>query len=370
MATSSGAGESLATCRGPLYLRAMTRATPRVFSGIQPSGELHIGNYLGAVQNWVGIQHRFESLFCIVDYHAITVPYDPRELPGRTMELAISLLAAGIDPAVATLFVQSAVPEHTELAWIFNTITPLGELERQTQFKDKAQRQESVPAGLLNYPVLQAADILLYRADTVPVGEDQVQHLELSRETARRWNARFAPDEPYFPEPAAFLTPTRRVMGLDGQSKMSKSMGNTVGLLESPEDTWAKLRPAVTDPKRVRRTDPGTPEVCNIYHLHRGFNPPETVALVEQQCRTAGWGCIECKRVLQEGMERVLGPVRARAAEIRANPRLVIEALGDGALSARRMAQETMRDVKERMGLSTAAVRGGGSGVRNEPPSP
>ncbi len=248
----------------------MTRATPRVFSGIQPSGELHIGNYLGAVQNWVGIQRRYESLFCIVDYHAITVPYDPRELPVRTTELAISLLAAGIDPAVATLFVQSAVPEHTELAWIFNTITPLGELERQTQFKDKAQRQESVAAGLLNYPVLQAADILLYRADTVPVGEDQVQHLELSRDTARRWNARFAAEEPYFPEPAALLTPTRRILGLDGQAKMSKSMGNTIGLLESPEEIWAKLRPAVTDPKRVRRTDPGTPEVCNIYHLHAG----------------------------------------------------------------------------------------------------
>jgi tryptophanyl-tRNA synthetase len=323
----------------------MTRATPRVFSGIQPSGELHIGNYLGAVQNWVGIQRRYESLFCIVDYHAITVPYDPRELPVRTTELAISLLAAGIDPAVATLFVQSAVPEHTELAWIFNTITPLGELERQTQFKDKAQRQESVAAGLLNYPVLQAADILLYRADTVPVGEDQVQHLELSR---------FAAEEPYFPEPAALLTPTRRILGLDGQAKMSKSMGNTIGLMESPEEIWAKLRPAVTDPKRVRRTDPGTPEVCNIYHLHRGFNPPEIVAEVEQQCRSAGWGCIDCKRVLGEGMERTLGPIRARAQEMRADPRFVEDTLADGAHAAGRIARETMRDVKERMGLAAS----------------
>ncbi len=335
----------------------MARTTPRVFSGIQPSGELHIGNYLGAVQNWVALQHRYESIFCVVDYHAITVPYDPRELPARTRELAISLLAAGIDPDVATVFVQSAVPEHTELAWIFNTITPIGELERQTQFKDKAQRQESVSAGLLNYPVLQAADILLYRADTVPVGEDQVQHLELSREVARRWNARFAapPDEPYFPEPAPLLTPTRRVMGLDGQSKMSKSMGNTIGLLEPPEDVWAKLRPAVTDPARVRRTDPGTPEVCNIYHLHRAFNPPETVDLVATQCRTAGWGCIECKRVLFDGMERTLGPVRARAAELRADPSMVDAALDAGAAAARRIAQETMRDVKARMGLAPAA---------------
>ena len=332
----------------------MTRSTARVFSGIQPSGELHIGNYLGAVQNWVGVQRRYESLFCIVDYHAITIPYDPRELRVRTRDVAISLLASGIDPAAATLFVQSAVPEHTELAWIFNTITPLGELERQTQFKDKAQRQESVAAGLLNYPVLQAADILLYRADTVPVGEDQVQHLELSREIARRWNARYAPDEPFFPEPAPLLTPTRRIMGLDGQAKMSKSMGNTIGLLEPADAIWEKLRPAVTDPKRVRRTDPGTPEVCNIYHLHRAMSAPETVLRVEVECRSAGWGCIDCKRVLLESMDRILGPIRARADELRAAPQVIDEVLGDGAATARRMARETMAVVKDRMGLSAA----------------
>lgn len=332
----------------------MALATSRVFSGIQPSGELHIGNYLGAVQAWVDIQHRYESLFCIVDYHAITVPYEPHELRGRTHELAVSLLAAGIDPGVATLFVQSAVPEHTELAWIFNTITPLGELERQTQFKDKAQRQESVPAGLLNYPVLQAADILLYRADMVPVGEDQVQHLELSREIARRWNARFTPDAPYFPEPKALLTPTRRIMGLDGQAKMSKSMRNTIGLLDSPEEIWAKLRPAVTDPKRVRRTDPGTPEVCNIYHLHQAFNPVSTVTDVAERCRTAAWGCLDCKHVLFEGMERTLAPIRARAAEMRAHPEHVTSILGDGAATAGRIARETLREVKDVMGLETS----------------
>src|SRR5437867_2028170 len=189
----------------------------RIFSGIQPSGELHIGNYLGAVKNWVTLQRQYESFFCIVDYHAITVPYDPADLRQRTRDMAISLLAAGIDPSACTMFVQSMVPEHTELAWIFNTIAPLGELERQTQFKEKSARQESIPAGLLNYPVLQAADILLYKADMVPVGEDQVQHLELSREIARRWNAKFVPDgAPYFPEPKPLLTPTRRIMGLDG----------------------------------------------------------------------------------------------------------------------------------------------------------
>src|ERR687885_55109 len=188
---------------------------PRVFSGIQPSGELHIGNYLGAVKNWVELQHRYECIFCVVNLHAITLPTEPEGLRRRTYEMAMSLLAAGLDPERCTLFVQSMVPEHTELNWIFNTLTPLGELERQVQFKEKAQRQESVLAGILNYPVLQAADILLYRADLVPVGEDQVQHLELSREIARRWNARFG--EEYFPEPKPLLTETKRIMGLDGQ---------------------------------------------------------------------------------------------------------------------------------------------------------
>ncbi|HVD62477.1 MAG TPA: tryptophan--tRNA ligase [Gemmatimonadaceae bacterium] len=325
---------------------------PRIFSGIQPSGELHIGNYLGAVKNWVTLQSQYDSLFCIVDYHAITVPYEAADLRQRTRDMAISLLASGIDPSVCTLFVQSMVPEHTELAWIFNTVTPLGELERQTQFKEKSAKQESIVAGLLNYPVLQAADILLYKADMVPVGEDQVQHLELSREVARRWNAKFAPeDSPYFPEPKPLLTPTRRIMGLDGLAKMSKSLGNTVGLVEEPGAIWEKLRPAVTDPKRVRRTDPGTPEVCNIYHLHKAFSPPETVEHVAVQCSTAGWGCIDCKKVLFESMEKELRPIRERALEIRARQNDLDEILAAGAATARKRAGETLREVKEMMGL-------------------
>jgi tryptophanyl-tRNA synthetase len=324
---------------------------PRIFSGIQPSGELHVGNYLGAVKNWVELQHSYDCIFCIVDYHAITVPYEPADLRRRTMDMALSLLAAGLDPEKCTVFVQSHVPEHTELAWIFNTVTPIGELERQTQFKDKAQRQESVVAGLLNYPVLQAADILLYRADSVPVGEDQVQHLELSREIARKWNARFAGGEEFFPEPKPLLTATRRVMGLDGQAKMSKSMGNTVGLLEPFDAVWEKLRPAVTDPKRVRRTDPGTPEVCNIFHLHKAFSPPETVQHVATMCSTAGWGCIDCKKVLLEGMKRELAPIHERARELQAHPDRVREVLAAGAERCRVMAQETMGYVKEKMGL-------------------
>ncbi|MGI8619345.1 MAG: tryptophan--tRNA ligase [Gemmatimonadaceae bacterium] len=324
----------------------------RIFSGIQPSGELHIGNYLGAVKNWVALQRRFESFICIVDYHAITVEYEPRALRDRTRDMAISLLASGIDPERAVLFVQSAVPEHTELAWIFNTLTPLGELERQTQFKDKSSRQESIPVGLLTYPVLQAADILLYKADLVPVGEDQLQHLELSREVARKWNARFSPGKPFFPEPKGEVTPTARVMGLDGVAKMSKSLGNTVGLLEEPAAIWEKLKPAVTDPARVRRTDPGTPEVCNIYHLHKAFSPPETVQHVAVQCSTAGWGCIDCKKVLFESMTKELTPLRERAAEIRADPATVKTVLRAGAEKAHAIAKDTMREVKERMGFA------------------
>jgi tryptophanyl-tRNA synthetase len=324
---------------------------PKIFSGIQPSGELHIGNYLGAVKNWVALQRQYESFFCIVDYHAITVPYDPADLRQRTRDMAIGLLASGIDPSACTLFVQSMVPEHTELAWIFNSVTALGELERQTQFKEKAQRQESVVVGILTYPVLQAADILLYKADMVPVGEDQVQHLELSREVARRWNTRFSPDREFFPEPKPLLTPTRRVMGLDGQAKMSKSLGNTVGLLEDPKDIWEKLRPAVTDPKRVRRTDPGTPEVCNIYHLHKAFSPPATVEHVAVQCSTAGWGCIDCKKVLFDSMETEMKPIRERAAEVGGDSIKVDEILSDGAARAQKIAAETIRETKQLMGL-------------------
>lgn len=323
---------------------------PRIFSGIQPSGELHIGNYLGAVRNWVQLQHEIESIICIVDYHAITLPYAPDDLRRRTHEMGISLMAAGIDPATCTLFVQSRVPEHTELAWIFNTITPLGELERQTQFKDKASRQESVAAGILNYPVLQAADILLYKADTVPVGEDQVQHLELSREIARRWNARFS--EGFFPEPQARLTPTRRIMGLDGQAKMSKSLGNTISLLEPPDEIWQKLRPAMTDPARVRREDPGTPEICNIYHLHKAFSPPATVDEVAAKCRGAGWGCIDCKKVLFEHMNAELTPIRRRAEELKADPARVTDALNAGAAHASTIATKTMTEVRSLMGLT------------------
>lgn len=327
----------------------------RIFSGIQPSGELHIGNYLGAVKNWVALQHQHESFICIVNYHAITVAYAPEELRRRTRDMAVSLLASGLDPAKAVIFVQSDVPEHTELAWILNTVTPLGELERQVQFKDKAARQEQVMAGLLNYPVLQAADILLYRAEIVPVGEDQIQHLELSRVVARNWNARFSPDAPFFPEPQHKLTPTRRIVGLDGQAKMSKSLGNTIGLLETPEQMWEKLRPAPTDPARQRKSDPGDPDKCPvIFELHKAFSPPDVVTMVAENCRGAKWGCIECKKVLHEHMVAELTPIRTRAEALQAEPARIDALLADGGARARTAAQGTMREVRARMGLEVS----------------
>jgi tryptophanyl-tRNA synthetase len=322
----------------------------RVFSGIQPSGDLHIGNYLGAVQNWVRLQHQHDCLFSVVDLHAITQPYDAATLAQRTLDMAIGLFAVGLDPERAIVFVQSHVAEHSELNWLLTTVTPLGELERQTQFKDKAQRQESVPAGLLNYPVLQAADVLLYEATLVPVGEDQLQHLELMREIARRWNTRFAKGFA-FPEPQALLSTAKRVLGLDGQAKMSKSLGNTIGLFDSPEAIWEKLKPAATDPARVTRKDPGTPEICNIFTIHQGFSPPDTVQLVAHNCRTAGWGCLDCKRVLADQMIAALGPIRERATALQREPRTVTQLLQAGAVKARAIARRTMALVRRGMGL-------------------
>jgi len=324
----------------------------RVFSGIQPSGELHIGNYLGAVQRWVALQSQYQCFICIVDYHAVTQDYDASMLETRTLDMATSLLAAGIDPERTVLFVQSHVLEHTELAWVFTSVTPVGELERMTQFKDKSQRQESVLAGLLNYPVLQAADVLLYKADTVPVGEDQVQHVELMREIARKWNARYG--EGFFPEPQALVGEAKRIVGLDGQAKMSKSLGNTIGVLDEPEAIWQQLRPAMTDPARVTRKDPGNPDICNIYDLHQHFSPKKTVEEVAHKCRTAGWGCLDCKRVLADNIANAFKPIRERAAELKKRPEQVRDILAAGAAKAREVAQETMRGVRERMGLLAA----------------
>ena len=321
----------------------------RVFSGIQPTGELHLGNYLGAIDNWVSLTEDYDCIYCIVDLHAITVPYEPDEMPDRVFDLAVSLLAAGLDPERCTLFVQSAVPQHTELAWILNTVAPLGDLQRMTQFKEKSGRTGSVNAGLLNYPVLQAADILLYRGSRVPVGEDQLQHLELTRELARRWNARFGE---YFPEPEPLISHAPRILGLDGASKMSKSAGNTIPLLADDEELQATVGRAVTDPARIRRDDPGNPNVCNVYALHEHFSSPEERGEIEVRCQTAGLGCVACKRRLASNVAEDLRPIRDRARELKARPDRVREILEAGARRCRDIAGETLEEVYERMGLA------------------
>jgi tryptophanyl-tRNA synthetase len=334
-------------------------ANRRIFSGMQPSGEAHLGNYLGALRQWVKLQDDHECFFCVVDQHAITGDFSPDELPARILDLAVSFLAVGLDPEESTIFVQSDVPEHTELAWLLNAVTPVGNLERMTQYKDKSANMESIPAGLLNYPILQAADILLYRAGAVPVGEDQLQHLELTREIARKWNSRFGD---LFPEPQAIRGGAGRILGLDGKAKMSKSLGNTVGILAEPPEIWDRVRTAVTDPQRVRRDDPGRPEVCNVFTLHKHFTDPELIPDIESQCRGGTRGCVDCKRILADSIDEHFQEARERAADLHARPGRIQEILEAGAQRARAEARETMKQVRERMGMTwRAAVGSGGS---------
>jgi len=329
---------------------AEVQSTGILFSGIQPSGDIHIGNYCGAIRNWVRLLDDYHCIFSIVDYHAITVPYDPSIMQARIRQATLANIAAGLDPERCLIFVQSQIPEHTELTWIFNTLTPMGLLGRMTQFKEKSRRsEENINVGLYDYPVLQAADVLLYRAEAVPVGEDQVQHIEFTRDLARKFNLRF---EPYFPEPQALVPSSgARILGLDGKSKMSKSLDNYIGLLEEPEAIWEKLRPAVTDEKRIRRSDPGEPGDCNIYTIHQCFSPPEVQEWVVDGCRSAGIGCIDCKRKLHEHMMNVLDPIRERAKELERKPEVVDEALARGARECRVRAAATMEDVRRIAGL-------------------
>jgi tryptophanyl-tRNA synthetase len=320
-----------------------------VFSGIQPSGGFHIGNYLGAVQNWVKLVDEYRCLYCIVDLHAITQSYEPQQLPVRIFEMTAELIGCGLDPTRATIFVQSQVPEHSELAWLLSSVTPFGDLGRMTQFKDKSERApDNINAGLFTYPVLMAADILLYRATRVPVGADQIQHLELAREIARRFNARFGDT---FPEPQPIHTRALKILGLDGKQKMSKSLGNSVQVSDPPELIRKKISTAFTDETRLRRSDPGHPEHCYVCSLQGYFASPEETARLHDGCRTATAGCVDSKRALAENMIRFFAPMRERSAELMAKPDQIRQILGDGAAVARRLAAETMRNVRERMGL-------------------
>ncbi len=321
----------------------------RVLSGIQPSGTIHIGNYFGAVENWVRLMDEYDCFFTIVDLHAITVDYDPRRLPQRVWDAALDNMAAGLDPARCTIFIQSHVPEHTELTWLLTCVAPLGELSRMTQFKEKSERErENVTAGLLSYPVLMAADILIYKAAAVPVGEDQVQHLEFTREVARRFNGRFGD---YFPEPLPLIGRGARVMGLDGAAKMSKSLDNFIGIGEEPEAVWEKLRPAKTDEARKRRSDPGEPDRCNIYSYHKLVTPAAELAEIAAGCRGATIGCIDCKKIFHRNLMAVLDPIRERRRQLALRPDDVRAALDEGARKARAVARETLAGAKKLMGL-------------------
>jgi tryptophanyl-tRNA synthetase len=321
----------------------------RIFSGIQPTGVIHLGNYVGAIQQWVKLMHDYDCIYCIVDYHAMTLEYEVQALRDNIREAAITLLACGLDPEHCTLFVQSRVPEHTELTWIFNCLSPIGDLERMTQFKEKSQlHREDINMGLLGYPVLQAADILIYRAGFVPVGEDQVQHVELTRRIARRFNNRFGET---FPEPQEVLTPTSRIMGTDGKTKMSKSLNNYIGILEQPEAIWEKLRTSVTDERRIRRTDPGDPGVCNLFTMHKVFSSPEDIARINRECRTADIGCVECKKLLFNNMMAHLEPIQQRARELRDTPEMVAAALAAGAGRCKKMAEQIMQEVRAKTGI-------------------
>ncbi len=331
------------------YPDAMKRN--RVLSGMQPTGDLHLGNYLGALKQWVVLlgKEDIDPLFCIVDAHAITVEYDQKSLPSRVIDAAATYIAGGLDPEKATIFVQSEVPEHTELAWYLASVTPMGDLQRMTQFKEKSdQHKQNINAGLFTYPVLMAADILLYRATIVPVGNDQVQHLELAREICRKFNSRFGK---VFPEPQPRLSKTPRIMGLDGKSKMSKSKNNTIGLLDPPKLIEKKLRSAFTDPEKLRLGDPGHPEICNIYTLHEAFSPPEELLKIDAACRSGELGCGDCKKSLCGAVTAELDPIRERTLELRAKPQYVSDVLDAGRDRAREIAGSTMNDVRRKMGL-------------------
>ena len=320
---------------------------PRIFSGIQPSGAPHIGNDLGAIRNYVALQERYEAIYCIVDYHALTSTHDPEVLRQRTREMSAALLALGLDPGRCTLFVQSHRPEVTELAWLFTTVTPVAWLQRTPTYKEKRQNQpEDVNHGLLTYPVLQAADIVLYKASLVPVGKDQAAHLELTREIVRAFNGRYGET---FPEPQAVHTEAPVVLGTDGARKMSKSLGNTIDIFAEPDTIRRQVMSMVTDTQRILRSDPGRPEVCNVCRLHRFFG--EDYEEVWEGERTARTGCVDTKKLLAERIIARYAEPRERYLALMADPRRVERVLEEGAERIRPIARATMDEVHARMGL-------------------
>jgi tryptophanyl-tRNA synthetase len=328
----------------------MTGSRDRVLSGMRPTGQLHLGNYLGALENWVKLQDQFECFYFVANWHVLTTnPGGTAEVPGDTVEMGADWLGAGLDPERSTLFIQSLVPEHAELHLLCSMATPVGWLERVPTYKEMVEQLglESPSYGLLGYPLLQAADILMYKAQWVPVGADQVPHIELTREVARRFNNTW---KPVFPEPQARLTQIPKVPGTDGR-KMSKSYGNAIYLSDTSAEITAKIKPMVTDPARKRRADPGNPDVCPVFDLHRIFTPDGPRAGVAQGCRTAGIGCLDCKAVLLEHMLPPLAEIRERRQRFVDKPDEIVEILREGSKRARAHAVDTMNQVRDAIHL-------------------
>jgi tryptophanyl-tRNA synthetase len=322
---------------------------------MRPTGKLHLGNYVGALQNWVGMQDQYECFFCVVDWHALTTDYaDTSRVKENSLEVAFDWLAAGLDPEKSVLFLQSHVPAHAELHLLLSMITPLGWVERVPSYKEQQENikgKDLTTYGFLGYPVLMSSDILVYKADVVPVGEDQVAHVELTREIVRRFNAFYGGAKEVFPEPKSLLTPAAKLPGTDGR-KMSKSYGNTIMLADPEPVVRQKLKTMVTDPARVRRTDPGNPDVCPVGDLHKIFSSKETMAKVNEGCRSAGIGCIECKGWAADALVTLLSPIQERRRKYEEKPRDAWDILEAGAEKARKAAAETMDGVRAAMGMS------------------
>ncbi len=322
----------------------------RVFSGARPTGRQHLGNYLGAIKNYVTLQDDYDCVYSIVDLHALTTLEDTAHLREWTYEMALDWLAAGMDPGRGTIvFVQSHVPQVTELHTILSMVTPLGKLTRLPTFKEKVRQQpDNVNYGLVGYPVLMCADITLYKANAVPVGVDQASHLEFTREIVRTFNHHFGP---VLVEPQAVYTETPRVLGIDGVNKMSKSLDNHIEIASSPEEIYERVRMMVTDPQRQRRGDPGRPEVCNVFSLHQVFTPQETVQQIDSDCRTAGIGWVDCKKMFAKNLADYFAPFRERRARLAENPDEVWEVLHRGAEKAGVIASQVIDEVKGAVGL-------------------
>jgi tryptophanyl-tRNA synthetase len=328
----------------------MAGTTQRVLSGMRPTGRLHLGNYLGALENWARLQAEYECFYFVANWHVLTTaPESSAEAGASTLEMAADWLGAGLDPDRSTLFIQSRVPEHAELHLLFSMVVPVGWLERVPTYKEMVEQLgiEAPSYGLLGYPLLQSADILIYKAHWVPVGADQVPHIELTREVARRFNHTW---KPVFPEPQAKLTQIPKVPGTDGR-KMSKSYGNAIELADPPEVIIQKIKPMVTDPARKRRSDPGNPDVCPVFDLHRIFTPDGPREQCATGCRTAAIGCLDCKGVLFEHMLPPLGAIRERREGWMARPKDLLEILHEGSRRAQKLARQTMDEVRDAVRL-------------------